>query len=559
MCLGFMGSGPECNTEQWALIFFVVLLCIFFIIAGAWWSYTKIRKCNRRFPHGDIKNESLPTPADEAEPLPSLLCVDSPNKTCCEGEYDLVVKDRCNKNAYWLKKDGSRFLISGSDGHWYLARSRGSNSRNFTRIVRLIRSQQPHDNASPDKVDGWAIKRNFRWRVDPSIAVQAPVSLLKEDRMPSTDPNMLEIDFKDHSALACGNSFMCNIGTTSGKSVKKLFLDAPSSYNSDLSTAASSKQATEAPTWIQWSDSHTAPETHFKSVKPTTCTSSGALCSQWRDKSKDGQQLVESETSTWIPCSTSDSHSALEGINDTDCSGMSYQRTGLQYLTRTVAGTPRLMEGPRHPGPGEYPVDPPAQRLLPPKLPPQALHVFVPRCQTSCSGLYVLVPDEQPNGHPLWRQTSVEPVHWLYCSSSGRWCFCGEDVRSGGFQRSAGYVAQAWPSGPHVFPHDGETSWQLWDNDSQTFLEDSAIQVTEQDIAAIDIDSPISDARNISETQPSPSPLERICLARSSLQVPGSTCGNQRLDEDLTCKDNEVHEVPPVIEVHEVPPVISLV
>jgi len=172
---------------------------------------------------------------------------------------------------------------------------------------------------------------------------------------------------------------------------------------------------------------------------------------------------------------------------------MSYQKAGLQYFAQSVAATPRKMQDCHVFAPGARPVgDTPDQRQLPPRLPPQALHVSVPTRQTACSGLYVLVSKEQPNGRALWRQKSPELVHWLFCSPSGRWCIGGADVQRECFSRGAGYVTQTCPSSPDVFPPECETLWQLWDSDIKRFREDSTIQVARVDLTSWDSSSPIN-------------------------------------------------------------------
>jgi len=430
----------EMSTEQWVAVSFALLLCVLFIVAGAWWWYYKIRLGTRISWHGkDITNEPLPSPADETEIPPPLLCIDSPKTMrCCEGEYDFVMKYRCNQQPCWLKKDGSRLILSGSDGHWHIARHRGSSSTDFTRVVRLICSQRPHDGAFPHQIaSGWTIKRNFHWRVDPSISVQAPVALFREDPMP-VDPETLDIDHRHqsftscshHSVTACSNPFMCSIGNKSGKNE-----------------------------WIAGAGE--AGRVHGQANSDLTTAST------WRTSLDNVQPLA-----------------------------ISHQKTSQKYLVQTVAEAPRKMQDCHAVAPGACPVDPPAQRRLPQRLPPQALRVSVPSRQTSCSGLYVLVPNEQPNGHPLWRQESPEPVRWLFCDTSGRWSIGGADVQRECFSQGAVYVTQTLPSGPDVFPHDCETLWQLWDSDNKRLREDSAIQVTQADLTSWDIAPPINNDAN---------------------------------------------------------------
>jgi len=423
MCLWLKGSSSECSTPQMLAISLVLIFCVFF---GAW---AGIWLCTRRKGQDDTNtDEPLPSPADEAESLPPNLCIDSPNAMrCCEGEYNLVVEDKYNQQPCWLKKDGSRLILSGSDGHWYVARI------DFTRVVWFICSQRPHSCVLPHKVaGGWAIKRNFRWRVDSSIAVQAPTALLNEDYVQTIplDREMLEINLND-----------------------QWFCSGHGRDNSDLSTTTSSN-------------------------------------------------MVMSEMSWWISCSATDLSAEFEAESasrtDTRCTRLDKVDTAsaMSMSYQTVAKAPRKMDDCHAFGPGACPVEPPAQRRLPPRLPPQAVRFFVPAPQSSCSGLYVFMPNEQPNGRPLWRQKIPEPVHWLFCSSCGRWCIAGPDVQRECFSRAAGFVAQTCPSGPDIFPHDCETLWQLWDSDKNTFQMDSAIQVTKVDLTSSDIDCLINDDAN---------------------------------------------------------------
>jgi len=433
MCLGFMGSS-ECSTQQLVAISLALIFLAFFI---AWFG---IWLCTRSKGHDDtITDEPLPSPADEAESPPPLLCVDSPNAMlCCEGEYNLVVKDKYNQQPCWLKKDGSRLILSGSDGHWYIARI------DFTRVVWFICSQRPHGCVFPHKVaGGWAMKRNFRWRVDSSIAVQAPKALFKEDK----EDYVRTVPLESVASLK-----LCTCAGEAGSGHGR--------DNSDLSTTTSSN-------------------------------------------------MVMSEMSWWIPCSATDPSAELEAESasrtDSRCTRLDKVDTAsaMSMSYQTVAKAPRKMDDCHAFGPGACPVEPPAQRRLPPRLPPQAVCVFVPSPQSSCSGVYVLMPNEQPNGHPLWRQKIPESVHWLFCSPSGLWCIAGPDVQNECFSRAAGFVAQTCPSGPTIFPPDCETLWQLWDDDKNAFQEDSAIQVTKVDLTSTDIDCLINmhvnDEPNISD------------------------------------------------------------
>jgi hypothetical protein len=312
---------------------------------------------------------------------------------------------------------------------------------------------------------------------------------------------------------------MCSIGNKSDddkRILKELDdkrilkeLDLPQG-NSDLSTTASSNLvASEISTWNLWPSTDTVEQ--FMSVTPNPCSS-------------------------WDKVDT--------------VSELSYQRTGLQYLAQSVAESPRKMQDFAVLAPGARPVDPPTQRRLPRRLPPQALRVAVPSRQSACSGLYVLVPNEQPNGRPLWRQKEPRTVHWLFCSSSGQWCIGGADVQRESFSRGAGYVTQTWPSGPDVFPHDCETPWQLWDKKSKMFKEDLAIQITNEDRSSSEITSPINnDATSCAgnSRRPKQGVVGKWC-ARPPTSLEVTDCANQTqsMDRNIDCKDSKV---PPVIEV----------
>jgi len=498
MCLELIGSSSGCSTKQWVVISLVLLLCALLIAVSLW--YCKIRLCTQLFLHDNyITDQALPTPADEAEASPPLLCIDSPNAMrCCEGEYDLIAKDGCNQQPCWLKKDGSRWILSGSDGHWYVARHRGSDSTDLTRAVQLICSQQPHDGVSPHKVPrSWAIRRNFGWRVDPSIAVQASTALFEKEDTILIETEILEIDRKVQLATSCTKSLMCSIGNASGQNGQFL---------QELIAAPGIGEAGGL-------------------YEPGSCDLSTAASSNL-------------DVDMWVSGTGNDERT------------VSYEISGLRYVAQTVATTPRKMEDCRAHRPGARPADPPAERQVPPRLPPQVLCVVVPSRQTSCSGLYLLVPSEQPNGHPLWRQQAVEPVHWLFCSSSGRWCIGGTDVERECFSRGAGYVAQTCPSGPDVFPHDCDTPWQLWDSDGETFQEDPAIQVTE--VTDVDLTSlnPAQPHVSIRTQQ-----LDHVFVADElsfppqesfSLEATDCQAQSQGLDRDISCENNEV---PPVIEI----------
>jgi len=217
----------------------------------------------------------------------------------------------------------------------------------------------------------------------------------------------------------------------------------------------------------------------------TFCTCAGEAGSEHERGNPD---LLTTTSSNLVMDLSAELQAELASRTDTQCTSSDKvdAASAMSMSYQTVARTSRKIEDSHVFGPVACPVEPPAHRRLPPRCPPQAVSVIVPSPQNSCSGLYVLMPNEQPNGHPLWRQKTPESVRWLFCSSSGRWCIAGPDAQRECFSREVGFVAQTCLTGPDIFPHDCATLWQLWDSESETFQQDSAIQVTKVDVTSSD-------------------------------------------------------------------------
>eukprot|EP00416_Gambierdiscus_australes_P030363 CAMPEP_0171086836 /NCGR_PEP_ID=MMETSP0766_2-20121228/19786_1 /TAXON_ID=439317 /ORGANISM="Gambierdiscus australes, Strain CAWD 149" /LENGTH=442 /DNA_ID=CAMNT_0011544505 /DNA_START=127 /DNA_END=1455 /DNA_ORIENTATION=- len=103
---------------------------------------------------------------------------------------------------------------------------------------------------------------------------------------------------------------------------------------------------------------------------------------------------------------------------------------------------------------------------------PTLLTVTSPNGQQECEGEYVLADDMQPNGQPVWRQQNGE--HWLYSSTTARWCIGGMDVKHDNFARSAGWVCQTAPHGG-LMPDKALAGWMRWENGQ--FMMDDGISV----------------------------------------------------------------------------------
>lgn len=69
---------------------------------------------------------------------------------------------------------------------------------------------------------------------------------------------------------------------------------------------------------------------------------------------------------------------------------------------------------------------------------PVLLYVYSPTNQTSCQGEYELVPDERPNGQPLWARKSGG--RWIYSGIDGRWYVGGFRSRDKNFACASGFI-----------------------------------------------------------------------------------------------------------------------
>jgi len=69
---------------------------------------------------------------------------------------------------------------------------------------------------------------------------------------------------------------------------------------------------------------------------------------------------------------------------------------------------------------------------------PQLLRLETPNGHMSCTGEYALVPGEQANGYPLWKQKGGD--RWLYSGSDGKWHIDGRDARDRGFDCATGVI-----------------------------------------------------------------------------------------------------------------------
>jgi len=426
------GDG-ECSAQKWLLLVALIsapcgLACC--ALAGfVWWRRRRARAAEAADPAAEgasddetgtgqkAMEEWDPQPPDEADALPMLLCITSPQgQTACTGQYVLTLQEHRNGQPVWEKRGGGRWLYSGKDGRWYVGGYK-ARRRDFACSSGYLRCARAHHSAPPDWVGKWERRQLLRgWAADRAVSVAADledVPLGGVLPQVCTDANI--------------KATMMKLGT------KTIVEDA-------RADAGGCAGVTFAAPWPAGADGMNDDA----STDPTTATPMSSVA--------PSSQTEPSETNT-----DQGSFAALSNSKHSH--------------VQPVAEMPRLT-----PSLGRYlaerDVDPPWARSLPHKKAPQAMRVHVPYGQRQCTGIYELVPDEKPNGQPLWKLRDGNL--WLYYSQSGRWCIGGDDVRNEQFKRTAGFISQTSVE-TDVLPHECTTIWQRWTGNM--FLEDDHIIV----------------------------------------------------------------------------------
>lgn len=117
---------------------------------------------------------------------------------------------------------------------------------------------------------------------------------------------------------------------------------------------------------------------------------------------------------------------------------------------------------------------------------PWTLHVTSPVGQLAVSGEYLLVPEEMPNGQPLWKQK--DGCHWLFSGNTGRWCIGSDDARQQGFDVPTGLVCRRKPH-RGAMPHRVRGAWGRL-VEGEGLVEDLAITVTSPDRPMLELAVP---------------------------------------------------------------------
>lgn len=125
---------------------------------------------------------------------------------------------------------------------------------------------------------------------------------------------------------------------------------------------------------------------------------------------------------------------------------------------------------------------------------PLAYVVVSPNGQQACGGRYMLVPNELPNGQPLWKKPGKDKKDdkFLYSSISGTWNMGGRKAEERRFCCDYAHITSEKAHGG-AMPHQVK-NWQ-W-TDGSRFYKDSGITVS---AAPTDVDSE-STAASVSQT-----------------------------------------------------------
>lgn len=119
-------------------------------------------------------------------------------------------------------------------------------------------------------------------------------------------------------------------------------------------------------------------------------------------------------------------------------------------------------------------------------LAPDIMEVNVLKGQEDCSGIYTILTDELPNGHPVWKQDNGE--RWLYYSNFGTWTIGGTLAEEKKFDCSTGWLynkAQGISQ-----PNEAPGQWLRWSTDR--FVPDSSVTVVVVDPDALTGDEEVT-------------------------------------------------------------------
>lgn len=90
---------------------------------------------------------------------------------------------------------------------------------------------------------------------------------------------------------------------------------------------------------------------------------------------------------------------------------------------------------------------------------PEVLYLASPNCMQRFSGRYDLVPNELPNGYPLWKQRGNE--RYLFSGRTGRWYLGGAREKEVGFSCSKGSIRSLFThQDMQQLPHCKKVTWQ---------------------------------------------------------------------------------------------------
>lgn len=417
---------------------------------------------------------------------PEELYVVSPNVHMgCTGEYELVHGERPNGQPLWKKRDGDRWLYSGSDGRWYIC-GLLSHQSGFACASGYICNRLLHRGVLPHLIGGtWEYNSGTAWLKDTAIQIN-DVEVLFQDAqtncvgdtnattcatsrltgslaqdLPATNNNSSSIVNISESADLWrlipqleDLGGCCSIGYTVTSDILAVTYGVSiSTPVVDHLTIGTTVQVTEL---IEATHSKLGQVIRGRIQSPPgwISISSATRGCQWATRASI------SEVSTQDEVSNQDEDSYLAPC--TEQSSLDFQHpeyledVPLSMLRDTTAPGSLLVAG-----------------LADVTRVPQVLSVTSPNGQQRCQGSYELVVGHRPNGQHLWKQRGGP--HWMYCSAAGRWCIGGHDVKEEGFARNSGWISQSTVHHPGEMPDEVSALWHRWDGTA--FQRDREISV----------------------------------------------------------------------------------
>jgi len=402
----------------------------------------------------------------EAQP-PWQLCIEcSSTQVSCSGIYSLVPDEQVHGMPLWMRSDGDRWLYCGSDGKWYVG-GKLSQQKGFSCASGFLHCSEVCPGALPHYLNGWYWGDGKEWHKDETICIRElpqlprqcaePEKQVRPELSKAANSNTKDLTedgpgqyviTHDNAAITADVAVCSPITARLARGTQVCVVEVHQTRANGRLRARISHPSG----WI--SLAHLLDGYRW-AYRQDDVLRHGGLSAVTEGRLKRCRSSVSTEAGSEVAGANGSSGSPTscsDGVSESSSAARSPQLS-----TPSDSGSSALAWHP----------------MLTPSTPPQALRVTSPNGQEECSGIYVLVATEKPNGQPVWEQ-SCRGGHWLYSGKTGKWCIGGQDVRESNFDTAAGWLYQQRHHKGRM-PHNVEGRWRRWDGSN--FQEDDAIGI----------------------------------------------------------------------------------